>query len=361
VDGKTFRTEYLVFGFALVTLAALTMWWSTALVQWVDGGYARQLLELEHEALNRVVRNDPGDYVLRDLPHRMGCSLAPQGKGQLCPPESVFDELEAWKERRTFMVQGELGLLMILLCVAFWMLFRLVRSERRFAEEMSFFLGRVTHDMKTPLAGLKALLQSLYKGRVPEGERSRMLLLGLEQVAREERLVSNLLTAQRMRAGRQRRTDEPVALSPLLKRLVTERNLLAHGERAYDLECDDGMRVRGDHDKVQSILHNLLDNAQKCGAKEVKLHASMDGDLVRVDCHDDGAGFPPSEADHLFDAFVRSSIDSGASGGGVGLGLYLCRRLAREMGGDVEASSSGPGKGACFSLWLTQASGEEMS
>ena len=78
MDGKTFRTEYLVFGFALVTLAALTMWWSTALVQWVDGGYARQLLELEHEALNRVVRNDPGDYVLRDLPHRMGCSLPPR-------------------------------------------------------------------------------------------------------------------------------------------------------------------------------------------------------------------------------------------------------------------------------------------
>tara|TARA_Y100001934_G_C12180397_1_gene691217 strand:- start:148 stop:1023 length:876 start_codon:yes stop_codon:yes gene_type:complete len=289
----------------------------------------------------------------------MGCSLAPEAQGQLCPPESVFNELESWRERRTFMVQGELGLLMILLCIAFWMLFRLVRSERRFAEEMSFFLGRVTHDMKTPLAGLKALLQSLYKGRVPEEERQRMLLLGLEQVAREERLVSNLLTAQRMRAGGQRRNDQPVALVPLLERLVSERNLLAHGEREYRLECADNLRARGDRDEIQSILHNLLDNAQKCGATRVHIKTSLCGDLVRIDCLDDGEGFPPTEADNLFDAFVRSSTDSGASGGGVGLGLYLCRRLAREMGGDVKASSEGLGQGACFSLLLPFAQEEQ--
>ena len=186
-----------------------------------------------------------------------------------------------------------------------------------------------------------------------------MLLLGLEQVAREERLVSNLLTAQRMRAGKQRRNDQPIPLAALLEGLVNERSLLAQGERTYTLTPPQTVSVVGDRDEVQSILHNILDNAQKCGATHVAIETSVNDGRVRIDCRDNGAGFSPMEADQLFDAFVRASTDSGASGGGVGLGLYLCRRLAREMGGEVEARSEGPGQGACFTLLLRLAPQEQ--
>ena len=116
-----------------------------------------------------------------------------------------------------------------------------------------------------------------------------------------------------------------------------------------------------DHDEVQSILHNLLDNAQKCGATEVRLSACAQAEQIRIECHDNGAGFRPEEANGLFDAFVRASTDAGESGGGVGLGLYLCRRLAREMGGDVYATSQGPGQGACFALLLPRSTGGQES
>jgi signal transduction histidine kinase len=98
------------------------------------------------------------------------------------------------------------------------------------------------------------------------------------------------------------------------------------------------------------ILENLLDNAHKYGGGKVRMAAVVEQGRWRLDISDRGRGFPPESAEKLFDLHNRGSGDGVTHG--AGLGLAIARTLARRMGGDITASSGGPGQGAVFTVTL---------
>jgi signal transduction histidine kinase len=108
--------------------------------------------------------------------------------------------------------------------------------------------------------------------------------------------------------------------------------------------------VRADRDAVRVIIENLLDNARKYGGARMRIRAECSVDRWALSVSDAGSGFAPRDADALFDPFARNSRTGATHGSG--LGLTISRQLARKMGGDLEASSEGPGQGATFTLSL---------
>jgi signal transduction histidine kinase len=101
---------------------------------------------------------------------------------------------------------------------------------------------------------------------------------------------------------------------------------------------------------LRVILENLLDNAHKYGGGAVRIAAAHGNGHWRLDISDQGRGFEPSNAEKLFDLHNRGSGEGVTHG--AGLGLAIARQLARRMGGDVDARSAGPGKGAVFTVTL---------
>ena len=112
----------------------------------------------------------------------------------------------------------------------------------------------------------------------------------------------------------------------------------------------DAVQVLADRDGLRVILENLLDNANKYGGGSVKLAGGVSDGHWRLDISDQGRGFSPETAERLFDIHNRGSGEGVTHG--AGLGLAIARQLARRMGGDITASSPGPGKGAVFSVTL---------
>jgi two-component system sensor histidine kinase KdpD len=102
---------------------------------------------------------------------------------------------------------------------------------------------------------------------------------------------------------------------------------------------------------VEQVIRNLLSNAAKYGGPgtTVDIRAEADGDELKIRIIDDGPGFPPEEADRVFDLFFRSSATSAAAGAGIG--LFVCARLIRAMGGRIWAIP-GPDGGAEFGFTL---------
>jgi signal transduction histidine kinase len=112
--------------------------------------------------------------------------------------------------------------------------------------------------------------------------------------------------------------------------------------------------VRFDPEALETIVENLIENALKYAQGTPRLEISLDGtsDRVRVMAKDEGIGFAPTDGPRLFDKFFRSAGGEVQVAKGSGLGLYIARALARGAGGELSASSEGPGKGATFTLEL---------
>jgi len=231
----------------------------------------------------------------------------------------------------------------------------LTLSERRGA-----FVSAVTHELRTPLTTFRMYAEMLSEGMVPDAEQRQKYLETLRVEAdRLSHLVENVLQYARLERGRPGRRREDVSLAALLDHC---RSRLADRAAQADLklvveanEAERDTTVATDLAAVEQILFNLVDNACKYAAHaaDKRLHLTLDVEprRVLVTVRDHGPGISPAGRKKLFQPFSKSVHEAASTAPGVGLGLALCRRLARDLGGKLELASLAEG-GAAFVLSL---------
>lgn len=210
----------------------------------------------------------------------------------------------------------------------------------------------VTHDLRGPLsvilgnAGLiaeDAAAGSLAQGAADDITRA---------AARMGRLLTDLLDIARIDAGTFQLNKQPHSVSALLSEISRSyRPLFDDGgvTLSVDMPPED-VSASFDHDRVVQMLSNLLGNAIKFtpGGGNVHLQIEHDADKLVLVIQDNGAGIEPSALPHLFERFWQRDPKSRL---GLGLGLYLCRTIARAHGGDVSVQSE-VGAGSTFRIWV---------
>lgn len=242
------------------------------------------------------------------------------------------------------------------LAIAFVLHRAVLLSERRGA-----FVSAVTHELRTPLTTFRLYSEMLADDMVPEGPQRRSYLQTLcDESTRLMHLVENVLAYSRIERGRTAGRMETVNLESLIHRIVPR--LQQRADQA-DLEVqvksqDNAMftDVEVDTLAVEQILFNLTDNACKyaapdCDPRELHLTVEKRGDGVNLTFRDFGPGLPKSQKKRLFQPFSKSATEAAHSAPGVGLGLALSRRLAREIGGDLIYRVP-QGRGVAFELRL---------
>ena len=228
-------------------------------------------------------------------------------------------------------------------------------SERRGA-----FVSAVTHELRTPLTTFKMYSEMLANGMITdETKRQQYLATLCSEADRLSHLVENVLAYARLERGSARNRVERVTLGELLERItpqLRERTDRAGMELAVD--ADDGALntvAHVDAGAVEQILFNLVDNACKYGAtgateKVIHLEALPEGKFAMLRVRDHGQGISAEGARRLFQPFSKSAQEAAHSAPGIGLGLALCRRLSRSLGGDLRLVPCPVG--ACFELRL---------
>jgi two-component system sensor histidine kinase KdpD len=209
-------------------------------------------------------------------------------------------------------------------------------------------IASVSHDLRTPLTTIKALAREMRD----DGDDRAVVIE--EEADRLNRCVADLLDLSRLNAGELRVSAEVVAAEDLVgAALQRVSGSLAGREVRARVEPGEPVLV-GRFDFVHSlrVLANLLENAHKYAppGTPVDLDARRDGDRLRFEVADRGAGIAPSEAEHVFAPFYRSP-GAPPDAGGAGLGLSIARRLAEAQGGTVEYEPR-PGGGSVFTLTL---------
>ena len=347
------RVPHLLFGGVLGLLSALVVWWLLFLAHAVrtEDALWDRVMQLEASSLERQVAEL--HLPVGAFPGHEAFEILSTDPPRVAASALTMQQRHALSDRRELMVYGEGSLLFVLLlgCVA--MLYRLVLAEQRYRRDVDAFLGRVTHEMKTPLAGLKAMLQTLREGLVPPERLTEIAEMGLRQAEREEHLIENLLTAHRLGTRAASLDISDVDLCAVLAEFIPHRRRTMGSEAdRIVLRTPPSLVARANTGALMTILENLADNAFKYGATNLVLEAVAEDGGVRLSACDDGQGFDASEAEELFRPFRRGEDPRAAGRHGSGLGLPISRALAAEMGGSLRARSDGRGRGASFDLRL---------
>ena len=220
------------------------------------------------------------------------------------------------------------------------------------------FASAVTHELRTPLTTFRLYTELLAKDMVPDAEERRELLQGLlSESARLDHLVKNVLAFARLEGNRgatRERVHAGDAMGSLIGRLGEQA---AQGGMKLEPTLDEAFSAATlwtDPVVLEQILANLVDNAckyaKRADDRSIALTGHIEENRAVIRIQDQGPGISPKDRRHLFQPFRKSSQAAARSAPGVGLGLALCRRLARGQGGDLEFEPSQ--RGACFRLIL---------
>jgi signal transduction histidine kinase len=213
--------------------------------------------------------------------------------------------------------------------------------------------ANVTHDLRTPLASIKASVSGLLAGDViydPQQLRETLSVIE-EETDRLQRRVSNLLSMARMESGAADLSEDWVDLGDVAASALELLKGL-RGEREIRFGFDEDLPlVQGDYIQLQIAVRNLIENALLYAPTDKPLEINVSANLgqVRVRVRDYGQGLMPDEFERIFDKFYRGR--SARRIPGTGLGLPICRGIAEAHGGRLWAEHA-PGGGVAFVLSL---------
>lgn len=237
-------------------------------------------------------------------------------------------------------------------------------SLRRLASELELsnrmlgdFASIASHDLKAPLRKIRTfseLLQAL-PGRELTDEHLDYITRIHAAVLHMDTLITDLLALGQISAHRNEFSSVP--LGPLIQAQLVELNEQIQDSNAQ-LAISGDLTIQGDPIQLGQLFHNLLSNAIKFRRHDtplkirISIEAVPEPNICQVRVQDNGIGFPPQQADHIFETFVR--LHAMHEYPGTGIGLAICKKIVERHQGDISAQGR-PGEGASFTVRLPYA------
>ena len=232
---------------------------------------------------------------------------------------------------------------------------RLQEADRLKAD----FVATVSHELRSPLTTIVGVfgIMRVRRDRVTAKERDELVMMGIHQSERLHRMIEQLLEAARFEQADGVASLEAARVELDASELVRQAGAEArarHAGRRIAIETDGALPVLAARDAVVQVLGNLLDNACKYSpaSEPVRLSGNREGAEAVLAVEDAGPGIPEAERQRIFDRFTQLDRQGQRRGGGVGLGLYIARQLARSQDGDLLVVDAAGGRGARFELHL---------
>jgi len=239
---------------------------------------------------------------------------------------------------------------------SYWLARRTLEPIEEAHEQQKRFTADVSHELRTPLTAIKMESEvALMNKHLSSAELRQTLASNLEEVAKLESLINNLLRLSRLEADELQESFTSVSAEVLAEKALTQVRPVAT-ERHISLhnEVSSG-QIMGDEDSLVQLLVILLDNAIKYSPHDstVTLTGETKGDQTVLRVIDQGLGIEPAQLEHVFDRFFRAdnSRAKAANAEGFGLGLSIAKMIADLHHGTIELTSR-IGKGTTASISL---------
>lgn len=270
------------------------------------------------------------------------------------------------RNRELMIVLQEWGILVLAVGViaGAWIVLRQSFGEVKRLQDRSDFIAGVSHDLRTPLASMRMLAESLALERVDPSRRKQFLETIISEAGRLGHLVERVLYFVRFGDDVLTYQLRRVDVGPVVREAVESFAGIVSGREGIRVrvETESGLpEVMADPLAISQVVLNLVDNAVKYsagnrslgGGVEVRVAANVEGG-VDISVSDSGIGIDKKEVGKIFRRFYRARNARGHSAPGIGLGLALCRHIVRGHGGRIEVRSAS-GRGSVFTVSLPRA------
>jgi signal transduction histidine kinase len=219
------------------------------------------------------------------------------------------------------------------------------------------FLANVSHELKTPVASVQALTESLIDGIVPEEKKLTFLNSILSANKRMNRLIHDLLDLSRLEAGEISAILETIDLRIFLQDQLGQNPLLADRHVTVQLDFGEGdLKVLADPDRLTQVISNLMSNAWRYAPPQsvITIATRRYGQRIALSITDHGKGIDPTDIPLIWERFYRSDKSRSRDDGGTGLGLAITKKLVELMNGQITVHSL-QGQGSTFTIILPAA------
>ncbi len=266
-----------------------------------------------------------------------------------------LEAIEQNKHAKTVQYIGEGFIFLIVILVGAVFVYRAVRRQIRLSQQQQNFMMAVTHELKTPLAVVNLNLETLQKRKLEPEQQQRIIYNTLQEAGRLNSLTNNILVASQMESGNYHVHSEETNFSELADGCV-KAFTMRFPQRAIESNVQPGIFVSGETLLLQMLCSNLLDNALKYSPKDAVVHVSLVAGEQQClfSVADEGNGIDDAEKKKVFEKFYRTGNETTRTAQGTGLGLYLCKRIAKDHGGQITIRDNTP-RGSIFTVSLPQA------
>ena len=223
----------------------------------------------------------------------------------------------------------EVALLVLVAIAAYALAYVSTRPLREAQERERRFASEAAHELRTPLARIATVAQAARRG--DESQREHALGAITQMAIQASALIGDLLTLARVEHVPSN-LYEPVDVSWLLRDIATEYTPIRPEVRIV-VQDGEGTFVDGDEPRLRRLFANVVDNAVRHAAENVRIEVARAGSRATVAIEDDGSGIPEELREKIFERFVTTTSE------GTGLGLPICRWIARAHGGDIRVAT----------------------
>ena len=244
-------------------------------------------------------------------------------------------------QRERTMIWGEGGMFILALFVGFWLINKSYTRELEVARQKRNFLLAITHELRSPLASIKLILETFIKRELKQSEMKRMWHNGLMETERLQRLIDNILLAATLE-----KSYLPVKDSFDLPELVDQQ--IEYMQKLYPeasivrIDENPDYNLSTDEFGLRSIIRNFIENALKYTHPPQKVEVELNRDKygLKIMVKDNGPGIPPAERKKIFEQFYRIGSEDTRTTTGTGLGLFIVNRISEINGWQIEVTDN---------------------
>jgi K+-sensing histidine kinase KdpD len=211
------------------------------------------------------------------------------------------------------------------------------------------FMLSVTHELKTPIAGIKLNLQTLEKHRLDEETQQKFLASSITETNRLNDLCNNILVSTQLESATKAMYHEEVEIKGLVLDVISQIQQRYPSCTVTTHLMSDDFYINGDSSLWKLVISNLVENARKysSGPIEVVLEKKQKKTVLSV--KDEGVGIPDNEKEKIFEKFYRIGNENTRASKGTGLGLFIVKKIVSLYKYDIAVKNNHP-KGSIFEV-----------